>query len=180
MKAGKYWRDSITRFRPSVFFIDQTHRFPITGLKLFHIWLRIGRDIRNEKCLRYVNHNSFLLNFSGVDDTAEMAMIIRCKISAVSWTPLKRFLHCQWHCWNYFSFVTDTAETVEVMSMTIQVLPKKKLERSQLHFWFHRCHWHLWNQIWGILKRLSRRIRSHMRKGFNPLIRYLGGVDWCK
>jgi hypothetical protein len=29
----------------------------------------------------------------------------------------------------------------------------------------------------GLLKRLSRRIRSHMRNGFSPWVRALGGVD---
>jgi hypothetical protein len=57
---------------------------------------------------------------------------------------------------------------------------QKKLRNSNLHFRYQRCHWHRWNRFWRLLKRLSRRIRSHMRKGFSLLIRDLYGVDWWK
>jgi hypothetical protein len=61
-------------------------------------------------------------DFSGVNNTAEMAMKIRCAISAVSMTHWwsisvvsltlwKLFHGCQWHRWNYFSGVIDTSET---------------------------------------------------------------------
>jgi hypothetical protein len=43
---------------------------------------------------------------------------------------------------------------------------------------FQRCHWHRCNQFSRLLKRLSRRIRNHMRNGFSPWVRALGGVDW--
>jgi hypothetical protein len=54
------------------------------------------------------------------------------------------------------------------------------LGNSKLQFQFQRCHWHRWNRFSRLSKRLSRRIRIHMRNGFSPWVRALGGVDWWK
>jgi peptidoglycan/xylan/chitin deacetylase (PgdA/CDA1 family) len=54
------------------------------------------------------------------------------------------------------------------------------LGNSKLHFRFQRCHWYRWNRFSRLPKRLSRRIRSHMRNGFSLWVRALGGVDWWK
>jgi hypothetical protein len=135
------------------------------------------------------------------------AMRIRSKVSAVSLTPLNRFPRYQWHRWNGFSGVNDTAEirltplkpkndfespylilkrasskTISWVNIPIRCnyFKQKKLRNSKLQFRFHRCHWHRWNRFWRLSKRLSRRIRSHMRNGFSLLIRDLYGDDWWK
>jgi hypothetical protein len=96
-------------------------------------------------------------------------------ISAVSLTPRKSFQRCQWHRGNHFSGVIQ------------------------------RCQWHRWNHFGGVndtaeichfaitvilavsmtplkfeYNRFSRRIRSHMRNGFRPWTRALGGIVWWK
>jgi hypothetical protein len=43
------------------------------------------------------------------------------------------------------------------------------------HFRFQQGLWACWNRFWWLSKRLSRRIRSHMRNGFSLLIRDLNG-----
>jgi hypothetical protein len=40
-----------------------------------------------------------------------------------------------------------------------------------------RCHWPRGDSLFFLI---SRRIRSHMQNGFNPLVRGLGGFDWRK
>jgi hypothetical protein len=42
--------------------------------------------------------------------------------------------------------------------------------------WFQRCQWHRGNRL--EYNRFSRRIRSHLRNGFRPWIRALGGIVW--
>jgi hypothetical protein len=68
-------------------------------------WLRLyhyGNEWKNyeEKLTTLIN--KFVLNISGANDTAEIAMPIRWKISAVPRTPLKSFHRCQWHRGNSF------------------------------------------------------------------------------
>jgi hypothetical protein len=132
-------------------------------------------------------------------------MRVRSKVSAL--TPLNRFPRCQWHHWNGFSGLNDTAEirmtplkpknnfespylilkrtsskTISWVNIPIRCnyFNQKKLRNSKLHFRFQRCHWHRWNRFWRLSKQLSRRIRSHMRNGFSLLMRDLYGVDWWK
>jgi hypothetical protein len=130
-------------FQPLGFFTNQSHLGPDYRLKPFRIWLRIRRNNRhylrcqwhrlnirpdphavsltplkppwswNERYHRDFNHKKIFFcwillkgfprcqwhrwnGFSGVNDTAETAMRIRSKVSAVSMTPLK----FGWHRWN--------------------------------------------------------------------------------
>jgi hypothetical protein len=90
-------------------------------------------------------------------------------ISALSLTPLKRFQRGHWPCWNVY----DPAEISNLRY-------KEKLGNSRLHFRFQWGHWPRWNHYWLLLKRLSRRIQSHLRNDFSLLIRGLYLVDWWK
>jgi hypothetical protein len=79
-------------------------------------------------------------------------------------TPLKpKMRSCHWHRKNR-----------SALSMT----PRKS---------FQRCQWQRWNRFSSSMtplkfdyNRFSRRIRSHMRNGFRPWIRALGGNVWWK
>jgi hypothetical protein len=108
-------------FRPLVFFTNQPH----LGLKPFRIWLCIRRENR---------HYS---SFSGVNYTAET-------VSTVSITPLKPFLRCQWHRWNCFSGVIDTAETLDLILIAVSAVSLTSLKP------FQRCHWYRGNRFSGI------------------------------
>jgi hypothetical protein len=59
----------------------------------------------------------------------------------------------------------------------IFTLNKKENRNSRHHLRFQRDYLPRWNRFWRLLKRLSRRICSHMRNGFSLLIRgilYIG------
>jgi hypothetical protein len=114
------------------------------------------------------------LSFSGVNDTAETA-------SAVSMTQLKPFQRYQWHRWNHHDREMKNLIGISTTNIffcrisAVSLTQRKQLWGSGLKF--QRCQWH---RFWWLLKRLSRRIRSHMRNGFSLLIRDLYGVDWWK
>jgi hypothetical protein len=122
----------------------------------------------NLKYCRDFNHKNFLLpNFSGVIDTAETVSAVSmtpqkqlwgsglkfqwCHIdfsgvigtaetvSAVSLTPRKPIQRCQWHRWNRFSSIIDTAETLDLILIAVSAVSLTPLKR------FQRCQWHSWN-----------------------------------
>jgi hypothetical protein len=108
-------------------------------------------------------------------------------ILAGSMTPLK-FIWPSWNLkssfWAHNFFKREYPATLFQGNFPIPYLNliQKKLGNSRLNFRFHwgRGHWPHWNRFWRLSKRLSQRIRSHMRYGFSPWIRALGEVDWFK
>jgi hypothetical protein len=92
---------------------------------------------------------------------------------------------CQWHRCDMYSSIIDTAVTCTTVSLT----PLWHAQRCHLH----RCDMHsgvidtavtgtavLFTPLCNQLCRLSSRIRSHIRKGFNMGIRGPGEVVWWK
>jgi hypothetical protein len=106
-------------------------------------------------------------------------------------TPLKRFPRGHWPRWNSYDpseiqnrrnrsfgqtpfFRGDIPQNYREISPYHILTLKKKLISGILDLHFR------WNRFWWFSKRLSRRIRSHMRNGFCPRIRALGVVDLWK
>jgi hypothetical protein len=102
----------------------------------------------------------WLVSYKFVIDTAEILHLIIIAISTVSLTPLKSFKRCQWHHWNQFSVVNNTAEiwqkkfcrwhphaifhfTIMVFFSVVALIPRKWLCQSCLKFQW--CHWHCRN-----------------------------------
>jgi hypothetical protein len=118
----------------------------------------------------------------------------RFEISAVSLTPWKLFQQYHWHHGNRFSGVNDTATILHLLIIAIPAVSLTLLKFGNNNkFSFH---YHV--DFSGVIDtaeivsavlmkplkfeyfRLSRRIRSHIRTGLNPLIRNQGGFDWWK
>jgi hypothetical protein len=153
--------------RLSVSFINQPHLGPwYTGID--NIRISAG-SLTPLKLPEF-----FLLNFSYEITKLWNDSKISCEtISAGSLTPLK-FI---WPRWNrHFGPITFFKGNVPqnyfigISPYHILILNKK----------IDPCYWPRWNRFWRLSKRLSRRIRSHMRNGCIPWIRALGGVDWWK
>jgi hypothetical protein len=89
-----------------------------------------------------------------------------------------RIPRSHWNRRNRFRGLIETAKAASAVSLK----PRNPLPRS---------HWNCRSDFRGLietaeadifkrLSRISRWFRSHMRNGFNPWIRELGGVDWWK
>jgi hypothetical protein len=129
-------------------FLHQTipPRALIHGLKPFRIWLRIRRENRVGN-----RQNRLLPRFMRPRNPLPRFMRPR--------NPLPRFMR-----------------------------PRNPLPRFQLDLGISSQNWHIWlpqlprfiwdrgRRFWRLPTRISRRIRSHIRNGFCPWIRALGGI----
>jgi hypothetical protein len=129
-----------------------THR-----LKPFCIWLRIRQENRH--------YSSFL----GVNDTVET-------ISAVSMTPLKPFHRCQWHRWNRFSGVIDTAETLDLILIAVSAVSLTPLKPFQ---W---CHWYRGNRFSGVIDTAETTmiLKFKIALGFQPQNLFFAEFKRCQ
>jgi hypothetical protein len=122
------------------------------------------------------HHWCHLSGVIGTTNAASAMSLTAGATSAVSLTPPVRY---------------DTADAgdleFERLWLPLKVISIKKIHRQivlpypitiKKLFWLKRCHWHRWCQNKRFNSRLSSRIRSHMQKGLNPLIRGPGGIVW--
>jgi hypothetical protein len=85
---------------------------------------------------------------------------------------------CQWHRGDLYSTSDILNQLYELITLT--TLIQKNWGFHSPDFLSPQCHWHRGDQMCRLSKRISRRIRSHMRNGFKTLVRALGGFDWWK
>jgi hypothetical protein len=159
-------RDSVTIFLTLSFFLHQTipRRTLIPGLKPFRLWLR-----RED---RYENRQNLILRCQwhrGIRIFPLLIFTFSSKYMYVMfpYVFLSLIPRCQWHRWIYFRCLIETTGSFSKNYNLQKVRSRGVIDTAE-------------SKLFKRLSRFSQQIRRHMRNGFSPWIRALGGIVWWK